>query len=824
VTPRLLALGLVLPLVLLAVFALEGATPAAIGDTTDLVLLVDSLSYVDGDNNPGDGLCKTDGQYTSYGRCTLRAAIEEANYWGGSRRVTIGVAPSVYPASSNQPASEGVITVASNVVPSRWMLGTATSGRNWDVGAYFHITAPMTIDLDNRVGLKSGSETENLATGFFVAASIVLDGGPTNVTDRVLKGLTMSNIHFDERSFYNGWPNSGSGNGIITRQVDLQHMTVVNTIFDGFAYVPFSLRNASDMSDVEIAGNTWTYNGADVIAFPNSGGFTGPVRIHHNAFEGLDNSGHDTAINFTGAGVGTSSHLIIEDNYFNYFQAATILSRYTGAVTIRRNTFGAQTDTFPMGTDNALSEETELGLHQANNGVMVGNEVGSNQANGKIRTWHPKPDGASPSVVYDPDSCNASLIVEQTPDVAGRQLESPVLIDVYWTADHRAEAYVGSGRIESGTQGVIQGLRIPRIGGNIRVQTHKEEPGFTQLRSSQYSRLYALPQAPSDRICGPLVTVNQGLTQADPTSYREIAFQVETSGAVAGPPAASAFSTAGSTAPGVLVTRVIQVSETRFTAIATADGTGEVVLSLPAGAMTAKALSGYVGPPTEASTSDDNSVTYVSPLTRVPDALEIEEDGVSGSITVAKLIGSSGDINVAVQVTDPYATVSPQPLTVLSAMPQGSAVISAGDDGVYGVNRTAVVSYTVTSTDPNFDGLLLPATDLLIVDIHPLPEVSLDKRAWVDVDVTWLDATPTFSMAEFAAHATEVHTGRSLIVGTAVWWTYEVTNPAVVPLDDIVVTDSPEGHICDIATLDPGATRICVKAGTIGPRPVTPGR
>jgi adhesin/invasin len=650
-----------------------------------------------------------------------------------------------------------------------------------------------------------------------VAGAVVLDGGPTNLTDRVIKGLTISGVYFDELSFYNGWPNSGSGNGIITRQVDLQHLTVVNTIFDGFAYVPFSLRYASNMSDVEIVGNTWTYNGSDVIAFPNSGGFTGPVRIHHNVFEGLDNSGHDTAISFTGAGVGTSSHLFIEDNYFNYFEAATILSRYTGAVTIRRNTFGAQTDTFPMGTNNALSEETELGLHQANNGVMVGNEAGSNQANGKIRTWHPKPDGASPSVVYDPDSCNASLIVEQTPDVAGRQLESPVLIDVYWTADHRAEAYVGSGWIESGTEGVITGLRIPRIGGNIRVQTHKEEPGFTQLRSSQYSRLYALPQAPSDRVCGPLVTVNQAPTQADPTSYREIAFQVDTVGAVAGPPAASSFSTTGSTAPGVQVTRVIQVNETRFKVIATADGTGDVVLSLPAGAMTAKALSGYVGPPTEASTSDDNSVSYISPLTRAPDALEIEEDGVSGSITVAKLIGSSGNINIATQVTDSYTVISPQPLVLLATSAQASAIVTAGDDGVYAVDRTAVITYTVTSTDPNFHGLRLPATDLMIRDIHPRPEVTLDKRAWIDVDVAWLDATVTFTMDEFAAHGTEVETGSTLTMGTPVWWTYEVTNPGVVPLSDLDVTDTPEGDICTIETLPADATQVCVKHAIIRP-------
>jgi adhesin/invasin len=165
-----IALSLALPLVLLASFSLAGTPSSAAGDTDDLVLLVESLSYTEGDIKLGDGLCTTEASNTTSGRCTLRAAIEEANFWAGTRRVTVGVAPGLYPQNSKQPSAQGVITPSSGLLASRWMRTTATSGRNWDAGAYFHITAPMTIDLDNRVGLKSGSETENLATGFFVDA------------------------------------------------------------------------------------------------------------------------------------------------------------------------------------------------------------------------------------------------------------------------------------------------------------------------------------------------------------------------------------------------------------------------------------------------------------------------------------------------------------------------------------------------------------------------------------------------------------------------------------------------------------------------------
>jgi uncharacterized repeat protein (TIGR01451 family) len=54
----------------------------------------------------------------------------------------------------------------------------------------------------------------------------------------------------------------------------------------------------------------------------------------------------------------------------------------------------------------------------------------------------------------------------------------------------------------------------------------------------------------------------------------------------------------------------------------------------------------------------------------------------------------------------------------------------------------------------------------------------------------------------------------ALVQGAAVTWTYEVTNTGNVPLTNVLVTDTPEGAICTIATLAVGATDTCTKTST----------
>ena len=102
----------------------------------------------------------------------------------------------------------------------------------------------------------------------------------------------------------------------------------------------------------------------------------------------------------------------------------------------------------------------------------------------------------------------------------------------------------------------------------------------------------------------PSVTINQAAGQADPTSASPINFTVTFSETVTGF-TASDISFAGSTAGGTLTATVTGTGPTYNVAVSGMTGTGNVVVSVPAGAATDAA-----GNASLASTSTDNSVTF----------------------------------------------------------------------------------------------------------------------------------------------------------------------------------------------------------------------
>ncbi|WP_147794683.1 hypothetical protein [Cellulomonas sp. Y8] len=112
-----------------------GAAPSAWAHE----FLVDSLG-TEGDDARGDGVCAT-----ASGACTLRAAIEESNTINaGVGQVRIGVHPDF---------AGGLIDIT-GPSESTWMRTTpvSTGGTiTGDNGAVFEITAPVTIDLENRL-------------------------------------------------------------------------------------------------------------------------------------------------------------------------------------------------------------------------------------------------------------------------------------------------------------------------------------------------------------------------------------------------------------------------------------------------------------------------------------------------------------------------------------------------------------------------------------------------------------------------------------------------------------------------------------------------
>ncbi len=160
--------------------------------------VVDSLAASGVDAAKGDGVCAT-----AAGTCTLRAAIEESNALSGPPgSVTITVAPGL----------SGTITPAMGVSTANWM-AVATITTIGDIGAFYEITAPVSIDLDNRVSILPASEPaevaaihvngpdvelRNLTDVFGSGSSIVMGPKAARVTVDGGSSVTRAN-YFPER-------------------------------------------------------------------------------------------------------------------------------------------------------------------------------------------------------------------------------------------------------------------------------------------------------------------------------------------------------------------------------------------------------------------------------------------------------------------------------------------------------------------------------------------------------------------------------------------------------------------------------------------------
>lgn len=121
-------------------------------------LEITSLAFSGVDQTPGDGVCRT-----AEGTCTLRAALEESNALNAAPgAVVIGVKPGL----------SGIIRPVMSRSAANWMQTSAVS--TWDDGAFYRITAPVTLDLDNRVSIVPTSESTEAAAFEIDGPDIVL--------------------------------------------------------------------------------------------------------------------------------------------------------------------------------------------------------------------------------------------------------------------------------------------------------------------------------------------------------------------------------------------------------------------------------------------------------------------------------------------------------------------------------------------------------------------------------------------------------------------------------------------------------------------------
>jgi hypothetical protein len=561
-------------------------------DAPDFEFLVTTVEAGTKDADLDDLKCAT-----SQGRCSLRAAIEQANAIpDGAGTVRIGVADGV----------TGTIDMAGGTEEIRnsdYMVPGLAPVSPADTQAYFHITRTMTIDLGNLVHVAALSL--GAAAAFWVDApdvqllrftdiysnetsivfgpnsdGSVLEGGESvqprdymPVTGiRVRPGadnITIRDYSMGLFPFYQG---DHHGMILITAKNDpgpdpsapVRNLTISNVVFDNTPAVPGSTacnattaagcdaepirmgggiqvegmviencvftdmpvgRQALDFGDAgpgrdwDIRDNVFTRIGGGQteelasIHLPYGKALGGVNYIRRNVMDNRGAPDFPVANNkrssqffairwfgpYSTANNTSASNLFIEDNYFNNYRAQTILLERTGAVTVRRNTFG--TNSLVQG---GITEETVGGAQGYDTATMLMNY--NSTANRRILTWYPEAISAPvyaqcklevsvrprDELPVDPKATTPELVALLKYNFA----PAPVTLDFYWTAGYEAEVYLGS--VANVSQaGTVTVPDIPPGAGKIRLQT-QSAPVSGQPESSQFSRMLAVTAPPAE--------------------------------------------------------------------------------------------------------------------------------------------------------------------------------------------------------------------------------------------------------------------------------------------------------------------------------------
>jgi adhesin/invasin len=332
----------------------------------------------------------------------------------------------------------------------------------------------------------------------------------TKDSEDVVSDLRFSNVTIDNAPAPVSKPDcsssDGSGcssSGIVVSKIKVQGMVVEGSEFRNFPLKSTDRRRAIDLyealecSDIDIRDNTFTniLTGANdqeyaTVLLPNQRQLTGKNYVRGNTFDnsGAAAGGQAVAIGWEGdvssANSTQASNLYIEDNHFDGYARATVALVDTGAVTVRRNTFGTAT------ASASPTENEETWGWSSGHTLMVLND--DDTANRRILTWYPVATRVT-------SGCEFQVDVSKPAAKQGYGLPNdPVTIDFYYTVGQTAEVYLGS---VSGVTPGANGARTvavpefpPSDAGYVRVQTQGEPAsGQSQVESSQYSRTLPLP-------------------------------------------------------------------------------------------------------------------------------------------------------------------------------------------------------------------------------------------------------------------------------------------------------------------------------------------
>ncbi|MDR0432395.1 MAG: hypothetical protein LBH48_03675 [Bifidobacteriaceae bacterium] len=577
--------------------------------------------------------------------------------------------------------------------------------------------------------------------------------------------------------------------------------------------IPIFAKDSPALTNLRIVHNqfvdnyaTHTFKGIGFVTLLDSR-ILGDSTIAGNTFENLvadgKHSGASIVYSQGGTVSGQSDALVIEDNYFNaeftgkendppvrsVIQHGLDGANQDTTATIRRNSFGPKS---VSQTNPAEAEETYV----VKASFLVAN--GKSYANHQVRTWVPSQPLASKT------ACEATLTV--SPPDGGTQPTLPVEIDVYYTPGHAAEVYLGTQEITSNEPTEITVPYHAASNGFLRVQTQGSTSTPGVFESSQFSRTVGIPKAPSG--CLPPVNISRAKDQPAQTMRRNIRFLVSAQVPIndVGP---NKVGLSSSTAPGAAVVSTSRLTARQILVNVRVNDSGRAVADL-IGTITAAA-----GGAMEVH-ARDNWVDFQNPLSLAPSQIEVEDHPVtSEQYSILSAIPPVGAVTITPTVTGDVTVDQP---ILLGAAMSTTATVTAVADNTRAGNRSATIAHTVSSSDPDFDGLFLPSASVTILDTDPPPPepgVRIVKRAWL-----WEGTqNPTYAQLLATGQAGESASGSLHPVGATIWWTYEVINVGETPLTDLTVEDPelgvPNDLVCEIPSLAINASHGCVGSGQL---------
>jgi hypothetical protein len=440
-----------------------------------------------------------------------------AGPWGLEHSAALHVyAPDVHLLNFTDWFSYGsVIVFSSKADRSSLEGGSSIQSENWHTGRQIvvaHGADDVTIS-NYKMGRQYYEGGSPSTGGIMVGGSSADNSNPVN-------NLTIRRVVFDQATVSGAPCNATDGRGCQAHGINLVNAIVrgltverceFKNIWKSGGAQPIDAYFVSDQSsDWDIKNNvftdirTGTAITEAVIQMPQNKALLGTSYIRGNTF---DNSAKPAAQGHaiywhSNATTGTSaSGLFIEDNRFDGYRDTIVLIE-TGAVTVRRNTFG--TNTSSMST--TINEETAYTTYDH---AMLINY--NSLSNGKINTWYPTNatnNGCSLEVTVSPRSGPSNPPA------------TPLTVDVYWTEDITAEVYLGSFDNLTGATTLTLD-RLQPAAGYIRLQTQGSN-GTAQPLSSQFSQTFAIGPP---RVCDPDISVDLRAwtnVPAEADSYEDI--------------------------------------------------------------------------------------------------------------------------------------------------------------------------------------------------------------------------------------------------------------------------------------------------------------